>query len=115
MTNALLSRPSVAFKDLLWSCPAFHGIVWPYIVLYGLLWPFMATYRFGLVWSFLAVIDPNSFGLVFLTYKAITCSVYRVTSRASVIWKSDHSEEIHYESEEKNIIKRIFLTLQWLK
>ena len=33
-----------------------------FMVLHG---PFMATYRFGLIWSFLAVIDPNSFGLVF--------------------------------------------------
>ena len=32
-----------------------------FVVLYGL---FMATYRLGLVWSFLAVIEPNSFGLV---------------------------------------------------
>ena len=48
------------------SCMAFDGLVWPF---YGLIWP---LYGFlwqnidliGLVWSFLAVINPNSFGLV---------------------------------------------------
>ena len=43
-------------------------LVWPFMAFYGLLWPFMLLCGFdiiGLVLSFLAVIDPNSFGLVF--------------------------------------------------
>ena len=50
----------------------FYGIVWPFMTVYG----FMATYRFGLVWSFLAVIDPNSFGLVLLRNLKITFQKY---------------------------------------
>ena len=62
-------------------CMAFYGCVWPSVAVYGRVWPFMAVY--GLVWSFyglkwhfvvfigrilsfLAVIDPNSFGLVII-------------------------------------------------
>ena len=52
------------------------GIVWPCIVNFDLLWyfmvlhgPLMATYLFGLICSFLAVIDPNSFGLVYLSFE----------------------------------------------
>ena len=59
---------SMALSDLfcgvVWPfmilCMALHGLVWCCMAAYG----FMATYRFGIVWSFLAVIDPNSFGLV---------------------------------------------------
>ena len=52
----IISRPSVAFRDLTWSCMAF-------------LWHCMAfndrsVVLCGFLWSFLAVIDPNSFGLV---------------------------------------------------
>ena len=64
----LVGGPSTALSDLLWFYMAFYGITWPYIVfllsfmvLNGL---FMATHRFGLVGSFLAVVNPNLFGLV---------------------------------------------------
>ena len=46
---------------LAWSFMTFHGLLWPVMAFYG---PFMVTYRFGLAWFFLAVIDPNSFGFV---------------------------------------------------
>ena len=46
---------------------AFYGLIWPFmatyvIVFYGLSWQNIDLS--GLVLSFLAVIDPNSFGLV---------------------------------------------------
>ena len=49
-----------------------YGLLWPF---YGLLWPFMANYPeiiflIGLVSFFLAVIDPNSFGLVTSTKRS---------------------------------------------
>ena len=43
----------------------FNGLLWPFMGFNG---RFMATYWFGLVWSFLAVIDPNSFGLLVLVF-----------------------------------------------
>ena len=51
---------------------AFFGLLWPFLVLNSLLWPFHCVYcllwenidLIGLVSSFLAVIDPNSFDLV---------------------------------------------------
>ena len=56
----------VAFSDLAWSCMAF---LWSYmafygrfVVVYGLLWQNIDL--IGIVLSFLAVIDPNSFDLV---------------------------------------------------
>ena len=48
---------SIALHGLFWCCLVFYGIVWPFIAVYG----FMARYRIGLVWSFLAVRDPNSY------------------------------------------------------
>ena len=42
------------FTAIIWL--ALFDLVWPCMALYGLVWPCMA--------SFLAVIDPNSFGLV---------------------------------------------------
>ena len=66
---------SMVLHGLLLSYMAFYGLIWPCMVLYGLVWFYMAFY--GLSWqnidliglvslvsSFLAVIDPNSFGLV---------------------------------------------------
>ena len=52
---------------------ASYDLTWPFMVLYGLIWSYMAFYdhidlnidMIGLVSSFLAVIDPNSFGLVY--------------------------------------------------
>ena len=59
----------------------FFNLIWPFMFLYGRLWSFMAFYGhiivfyglsmqnielIGLVSSFLAVIDPNSFGLVLI-------------------------------------------------
>ena len=61
--------PCMAVCGLLWSCLCrlvvlyglfnFHGLVWHF---YGRLWQNVDF--IGLVSSFLAVIDPNSFGLV---------------------------------------------------
>ena len=67
-----ISRPFVAFCDSAWSYMAllwpFHGLIGDFyirfIVVYGLLWQNVDL--IGLVSSFLAVIDPNSFGLVSL-------------------------------------------------
>ena len=57
----------IVFQGLAQSFMAFHGFVWPF---YGLIWSFYGLLfenivLNGLGWSFLAVIDPNSFGLVF--------------------------------------------------
>ena len=49
----------MAFYGLLWPFMAFYGHI---IVFYGLSWQNIDL--IGLVPSFLAVIDPNSFGLV---------------------------------------------------
>ena len=48
--------------DLAWSCLTYSGIVWPFVFFYGLLWQNIDLT--GLTLPFLAVIDPNSFGLV---------------------------------------------------
>ena len=72
-----ISRPCVAFCNLAWSYKAIYGLIWPHMILHGLLfliWSYMVFYGLtwqnidliGLVSSFLAVIDPNSFGLVSL-------------------------------------------------
>ena len=53
--------------DLAWPCLTYSGLVWPFIVSYG--------FFYGILWqnvdlnesSFLAVIDPNSFGLVWIS------------------------------------------------
>ena len=58
----LRRHSSMALSDLLGSYFAFYGLIGllrPFIVLYGI---FMAFY--GFILPFLAVIDPNSFGLV---------------------------------------------------
>ena len=61
---------------LLWYFMVFYGLLWPVMASYG---PFMGIYRFGLVCSFLAVIDPNSFGLVLLDkHKSLHHGVYKV-------------------------------------
>ena len=80
---SVILRPFVAFCKIAWSCKVIYSPIWPFMVLdglllsfivflwsfYGLLWSF-----YGLLWqnidllglesSFLAVIDPNSFGLI---------------------------------------------------
>ena len=53
-------RPFVVLYGFLWHCMALHCFVWSFMAF------FMATCWFGLILSFLAVIDPNSFGLVSL-------------------------------------------------
>ena len=49
-----LIRISMDLCVLVWTCMALFGLVWHFMVFYGR------------ISSFLAVIDPNSFGLVFL-------------------------------------------------
>ena len=44
------------------ACKALYGLVWPCMALYGLKRHCMVFYR--RISSFLAVMDPNSFGLV---------------------------------------------------
>ena len=61
----------------------FYGMVLYgiFMVLHG---PFVATYRFGLLWSFLAVIDANSFGLVVIAeciFVALSAPVYRDSTK----------------------------------
>ena len=56
---------------------ALYGIVWHCMALYGLKWNFMVLY--GRLSSFLAVIDPNSFGLVYRAhsvFKTMNCIVF---------------------------------------
>ena len=50
---------SVALCGLVWTCVAFCGPLWPCV---ASLWPYMVFY--DKMSSFLALIDPNSFGLV---------------------------------------------------
>ena len=61
--TAMANWPCVALFDLAWHCVTSCGIVWPFV---AFLWSHMAFY--GLLWQnivfFLAVIDPNSFGLI---------------------------------------------------
>ena len=69
-------RPStsLALCGFVWSCVALCGLVWPFVAslwpLYGLFmasfWPLYGLFMvfYGKISSFLAVIDPNSFGLV---------------------------------------------------
>ena len=57
---------NVALYGFLWPCTAFftlYGALWSHMVLYGLLW--LNIDSIGLISSFLTVIDPNSFGLVY--------------------------------------------------
>ena len=54
---------------------ALHGLVWPF---YGLKWPFVVFC--GRISYFLAVIDPNSFGLAYRKSLQILLSIYRVNS-----------------------------------
>ena len=62
--------PCVALYDLPWTCLTYSSLVWPFmsfkvlVVFYGFLRYFIAKYLIGLVSSFLAAMDPNSFGLV---------------------------------------------------
>ena len=65
-----ISRPSVAFCSLSWSCKAiyrrlwhcmaflsymaFFDLIWPFMVLYGRLWSCMAFY--GPIWPFMAIL-----------------------------------------------------------
>ena len=67
----------IVFYGGFWSCMAFYGLLWSYmafyghnIVLYGLSWQNIDLN--GLVSSFLAVIDPNSFSLVFTTIEWVS-------------------------------------------
>ena len=55
-----------------WLCMAVFGRVWPCMAVYGRDWPCMVffdlvwfLYTCGLISPFFAVIDPNSFGLVY--------------------------------------------------
>ena len=51
--------------DLFWYFMVFYGLIgllWPFVAIYGLLWQNIDF--IGLLSSFLAVIDPNLFGLV---------------------------------------------------
>ena len=56
-----ISRPCMAFSDLVWSCMAFlwscMALYGRFIIVYGLLWQNIDL--IGLVSFFLAVIDPN--------------------------------------------------------
>ena len=67
MTMCGLIRISMDLYSLVWSCLTFYVLVRHF---YGLKWHFMVFY--GRILSFLAVIDPNSFGLVMY----IHCKVY---------------------------------------
>ena len=82
VTNYGIELPFVALYDSMWPCMIFCGcafvallsciafswscmaLEWTFMAFYGRLW--QNTDFNGLVSSFLAVIDPNSFGLVFL-------------------------------------------------
>ena len=55
---------------------ALNGLVWPFD---GLKWHFMVFY--GRISSFLAVIDPNSFGLVNFVSALTELSLLKTTSK----------------------------------
>ena len=57
-----------------------------FMVLYG---PFMTTYRFGLVWSSLSVIDPNQFGLWSLVVHGVEKSIQ--SENKSCVWDRPHT------------------------
>ena len=57
--------PSVTLCGLVGPYVALCGLMWPCVALCGLIWSHMVFY--GRISSFLAVIDPNSFGLVLIT------------------------------------------------
>ena len=73
----------MAFNSFMWPCMVLCDLVWsvrPYIafftlygvismVLHGLLWSHIDF--IGLVSSFLGVIDPNSFGLVYVAFHVL--------------------------------------------
>ena len=90
-----------------WPCMALYGLVWPYVAPYGLI----AYHRHGLVWpsvflygilgpfygflshfmvfycrisSFLAVIDPNSFRLVFQKFSMLKSSKWTVSTALKI-------------------------------
>ena len=65
----------------LWSltCVAWCGLIWP---LYGLIQSFMAFY--GQILSFLAVIDPNSFGLVYFDCPSFDCNVFLCRMKSEI-------------------------------
>ena len=60
---------AMAICDLAWPRATYCGLVWPF---YGLAWHFN-----GLLWqniesSFLAVLDPNSFGLFLYVWEILS-------------------------------------------
>ena len=63
----------MALYGLVWPCMALFGLVWPCMALFGL---FMVAY--GILWSFLVVIDPNSFGLVHAWNDKISCKILKL-------------------------------------
>ena len=92
MSYHCLVRPSMAFYGL------FMVLFYYFIAFYGILRPFNGLWRqnydfIGLVTSFLVVIDPNSFGLVYVKSATVLyCRfLHRSTSRKMRlrgIWKS---------------------------
>ena len=75
VAHYVIEWPFMALCGLVWPSTAFltfNGVLWSYMAIYGLLW--LNIDFIGLISSFLAVIDPNSFGLV--------CSV-----KKSLYWK----------------------------
>ena len=56
--------PRMVLSGLVWPWPCVFpsDLAWPCVTQCGLVWPCMALY--GILQSILAVIDPNSFGLV---------------------------------------------------
>ena len=63
------SRLCVVSWNLAWLCLSHCGLVWPFIVLYSLSLSCMVfVVLYGEISSYLAVIDSNSFDLVFQTY-----------------------------------------------
>ena len=66
---ACLEWPSVVLHGLVWFFMALYCLVLSFIAFYCLLLPLLPLLPFmvfyGLLWSFLSVVDPNSFVLVF--------------------------------------------------
>ena len=58
----MLVLTAMTMYGLVWPCMALHDLAWTCMAFYGLKWHFMVFY--GRISSSLAVIDPNSFGLV---------------------------------------------------
>ena len=79
-----------------------YGLVWPCLAFYGLIWHVMVFY--DRISSFLAVIDPNSFDLVFVRSILATFRTLDMNQKL----KLEPKQKLAYEFEVTRKILNLF-------